>query len=87
MRAFERVRNAITRQPIQNGHAVANRRNIIALRTAKEEIEKMLHKYVVKERHKGQWVNTYFENKAAAVKLCNKIIKKGGRAVWMKNAY
>ncbi len=87
MRVFERVRNAITEQPTQNGHAVTNRRNIASLTRAKEEIEKMLHKYVVKERYKGQWVNTYFENKVAAVKLCNKIIKKGGRAVWMKNAY
>ena len=41
--------------------------------------------YVVKERYRGTWVNTYFDNEHKAKKLCMKIIKKGGRAVWMKN--
>lgn len=45
MRVFERVRNAISERPMQNGHAVGNRRNIVALRAAKKEIEKMLHKH------------------------------------------
>ncbi len=42
--------------------------------------------YVCKERYNGQWVNTYFDNKEDAKRLCCKILEKGGRAVWMKNA-
>ena len=86
MGVFERVRKSITTQQAQGGHAMTNRQNIVSLRIAKEEIEKMLYRYVVKERYRGEWVNTYFQSKKAAVKLCSKIIQKGGRAVWMKNA-
>ena len=41
--------------------------------------------YVVKERWMGHWHNTYCDNKNKAKKLCNKILAKGGKAVWMKN--
>ena len=86
MGVFERVHKSITAQQLQNGHAMVNMRNIVTLRVAQEEIEQMLYKYVVKERYRGKWINTYFASKKAAVRLCDKIIKKGGQAVWMKNA-
>ena len=45
MGVFERVRKSITTQQAQGGHAMTNRQNIVSLRIAKEEIEKMLHKH------------------------------------------
>jgi hypothetical protein len=42
--------------------------------------------WVTKERYQGRWVNTYFDNEKAAKKLCEKIIKKVGRAVWVKRS-
>ena len=43
--------------------------------------------FVVKERYRGKWINTYFDNKEKAKRLCMKIIARGGQSVWMKNAH
>jgi len=45
-----------------------------------------INSFVTKERYNGRWRNTYFDNEDSAKRLCFKILKKGGIAVWMKNA-
>ena len=43
--------------------------------------------WVTKERLKGKWFNTFFDDETGAKKLALKIIQAGGKAVWMKAAY
>ena len=43
--------------------------------------------FIVKERYRGKWINTYFDFEVQARILCEKIIAAGGRAVWMRNSY
>jgi len=42
--------------------------------------------YVVKERYNGEWRNTFLRKREVAKRLCNRIIARGGSAVWMRNA-
>ncbi len=46
----------------------------------------MCKEWVCKERYNGKWINTYFEFELHARFLAEKIITKGGYAVWLRCA-
>ena len=45
-----------------------------------------MKEWVCKERFRGKWVYTYFEFELQARILAEKIIAKGGRAIWLRVA-